>query len=68
MKYLFLIITFFLLQTSFSQSSLSSNNKKAVDAYEKGVQALKDRNIEKAFSEFEEAIERDKLFSESIFS
>lgn len=67
MKYLFLIITFFLLQTSFSQSSLSSNNKKAVDAYEKGVQALKDRNIEKAFSEFEEAIERDKLFSESYF-
>lgn len=67
MKYLFLIITFFLLQTSFSQSSLSSNNKKAVDAYEKGVQALKDRNIEKAFSEFEEAIERDKLFSEPYF-
>lgn len=53
--------------TSFSQISLSSTNKKAVDAYEKGVQALKDRNIEKAFSEFEEAIERDKLFSEPYF-
>ena len=67
MKYLFLIIAFSLLQTSFSQSSLSSTNRKAVDAYEKGVQALKDRNIEKAFSEFEEAIERDKLFSEPYF-
>ncbi|MEY4540569.1 MAG: hypothetical protein RLZZ306_2326 [Bacteroidota bacterium] len=53
--------------TSFSQIPLSSTNKKAVDAYEKGVQALKDRNIEKAFSEFEEAIERDKLFSEPYF-
>ncbi len=52
---------------SYSQTPLSSTNKKAVDAYEKGVQALKDRNIEKAFSEFEEAIERDKLFSEPYF-
>ena len=55
------------LPTSYAQNLLSSTNKKAVDAYEKGVQALKDRNIEKAFSEFEEAIERDKLFSEPYF-
>ncbi len=55
------------LPNSYSQTPLSSTNKKAVDAYEKGVQALKDRNIEKAFSEFEEAIERDKLFSEPYF-
>ncbi len=65
------IILFFFIyglhQTIFSQTSLSSTNKKAVDAYEKGIQALKDRNIEKAFSEFEEAIERDKLFSEPYF-
>ena len=67
MKYLFLIIFFSFLQTSYSQIPLSSTNKKAVDAYEKGVQALKERNIEKAFSEFEEAIERDKLFSEPYF-
>ena len=55
------------LPTSYAQNLLSSTNKKAVDAYEKGAQALKDRNIEKAFSEFEEAIERDKLFSEPYF-
>jgi outer membrane protein OmpA-like peptidoglycan-associated protein len=55
------------LLRSYSQTPFSSTNKKAVDAYEKGVQALKDRNIEKAFSEFEEAIERDKLFSEPYF-
>ena len=67
MRYLFLIIFFSFLQTSYSQIPLSSTNKKAVDAYEKGVQALKERNIEKAFSEFEEAIERDKLFSEPYF-
>lgn len=50
-----------------AQTPLSSTNKKAIDAYEKGIQALKDRNIERAFSEFEEAIERDKLFSEPYF-
>ena len=62
-----LFFSAFLLPQIFSQSPFSSTNKKAVDAYEKGVQALKDRNIEKAFSEFEEAIERDKLFSEPYF-
>ncbi len=56
-----------LLPTAYCQTPLSSSNKKAVDAYEKGVQALRDRNVEKAFSEFEEAIERDKLFSEPYF-
>ena len=61
------LIFYCLLPTSYAQNLLSSTNKKAVDAYEKGVQALKDRNIEKAFSEFEEAIERDKLFSEPYF-
>jgi outer membrane protein OmpA-like peptidoglycan-associated protein len=66
-KIIFLLITYCQLSTAYSQTSLSSTNKKAVDAYEKGVQALKDRNIEKAFSEFEEAIERDKLFSEPYF-
>lgn len=66
---LFICLIFFAfsLPNSFCQTSLSSTNKKAVDAYEKGVLALKDRNIEKAFSEFEEAIERDKLFSEPYF-
>ena len=61
------LIFYCLLPTSYAQNLLSSTNKKAVDAYEKGAQALKDRNIEKAFSEFEEAIERDKLFSEPYF-
>jgi outer membrane protein OmpA-like peptidoglycan-associated protein len=72
MKPFFIKITFFffayyLLPTTYAQLPLSSTNKKAVDAYEKGVQALKDRNIEKAFSEFEEAIERDKLFAEPYY-
>ena len=49
------------------QVLLSSTNKKALDAYEKGNQFLKERNIEKAFGEFEEAIERDKLFAEPYF-
>lgn len=56
-----------LLITAFSQTPLSSTNKKALGAYEKGILALKERNIDKAFSEFEEAIERDKLFSEPYF-
>ena len=68
MKTIFSLIIFaFLLPQTFCQTPLSSTNKKAVDAYEKGVLALKERNIEKAFSEFEEAIERDKLFSEPYF-
>ncbi len=66
-KIIFLLIFSCKFIASYSQDPLSSTNKKAVDAYEKGVQALKDRNIEKAFSEFEEAIERDKLFSEPYF-
>ncbi|MBC7407136.1 MAG: PD40 domain-containing protein [Arcicella sp.] len=49
------------------QIPLSSTNKKALDAYEKANQFLKERNIEKAFGEFEEAIERDKLFAEPYF-
>ena len=61
------LIFYCLSPTAYAQNLLSSTNKKAVDAYEKGAQALKDRNIEKAFSEFEEAIERDKLFSEPYF-
>ena len=66
-KIICLLIFYCQLQTLFAQNHFSSTNKKAVDAYEKGVQALKDRNIEKAFSEFEEAVERDKLFSEPYF-
>jgi outer membrane protein OmpA-like peptidoglycan-associated protein len=66
-KITFFLFTYCLLPTAYAQLPLSSTNKKAIDAYEKGVQALKDRNFEKAFSEFEEAIERDKLFSESYF-
>ncbi len=66
-KIIFLISFYCLLSPAYAQLPLSSTNKKAVDAYEKGVQALKERNIEKAFSEFEEAIERDKLFSEPYF-
>jgi outer membrane protein OmpA-like peptidoglycan-associated protein len=62
-----LLIIYCKLSTAYAQKPFSSTNKKAVDAYEKGVQALKDRNIEMAFSEFEEAIERDKLFSEPYF-
>lgn len=66
-KIICLLIFNCLLPTAFSQTTLSSTNKKAVDAYEKGILALKERNIDKAFSEFEEAIERDRLFSEPYF-
>jgi tetratricopeptide (TPR) repeat protein len=66
-RYILLLTTNFLFLTTFSQNPVSSTNKKAVDAYEKGILALKERNIEKAFSEFEEAIERDKLFCEPYF-
>lgn len=55
------------LSPSQGQIPLSSTHKKAVDAYEKGNQFLKERNIEKAFGEFEEAIEWDKLFAEPYF-
>ena len=64
---LLFVYTLFSVHYSLSQIPLSSNNKKAIDAYEKGVKALQDRNIEMAFSEFEEAIERDKLFAEPYF-
>lgn len=64
---LLFVYTLFSIQYSLSQIPLSSNNKKAIDAYEKGLKALQDRNIEMAFSEFEEAIERDKLFAEPYF-
>jgi outer membrane protein OmpA-like peptidoglycan-associated protein len=68
MKIIFSLLFFaFLLPKTYSQVPLSSTNKKAIDAYEKGVKALQDRNIEMAFSEFEEAIERDKLFAEPYF-
>ncbi|MDZ7897747.1 MAG: OmpA family protein [Arcicella sp.] len=68
MKIIFSLLIFaFLLPKSYSQIPLSSTNKKAVSAYEKGLEALKNRNIEMAFSEFEEAIERDKLFAEPYF-
>ncbi len=66
-KSILLLIANLFLLTAFSQTPLSSTNKKALDAYEKGILALKDRTIEKAFSEFEEAIERDKLFAEPYF-
>jgi len=62
-----LLATNAIVITAFSQNFLSSTNKKALNAYEKGLLALKERNIEKAFSEFEEAIERDKLFAEPYF-
>lgn len=68
MKIIFSLIIFaFLLPKTYCQIPLSSNNKKAVSAYEKGIEALKNRNLEMAFSEFEEAIEKDKLFAEPYF-
>ena len=68
MKTIFSLIVFaLLLPKSYCQIPLSSTNKKAVSAYEKGIEALKNRNLEMAFSEFEEAIEKDKLFAEPYF-
>ena len=68
MKTIFSLIIFaLLLPKSYCQIPLSSTNKKAISAYEKGLEALKNRNLEMAFSEFEEAIEKDKLFAEPYF-
>jgi outer membrane protein OmpA-like peptidoglycan-associated protein/Tol biopolymer transport system component/predicted negative regulator of RcsB-dependent stress response len=61
-----LLLCFF-IPCSYGQAVLSSQHKKAIAAYEGGLKALQDRNIEQAFSEFEEAIEKDKLFSEAYF-
>ncbi|MFC0181410.1 Outer membrane protein OmpA [Pseudarcicella hirudinis] len=58
---------FFTSQTLKAQTVLSSSNKKAVAAYEKGLSALQNRKIDEAFSEFEEAIEKDDLFAEPYF-
>lgn len=63
----FFLIGLCLWSQSVAQLVLSSTNKKAIHAYEKGIKALQDRNIEEAFNEFEEAIERDKLFAEPYF-
>jgi outer membrane protein OmpA-like peptidoglycan-associated protein len=61
------LVTICLSVTSAFSQELSSTNKKALDAYAKGVSANQERNLEKAFSEFEEAIERDKIFAEAYF-
>jgi outer membrane protein OmpA-like peptidoglycan-associated protein len=61
------LITICLSVTYVFSQELSSTNKKALDAYAKGVTANQERNLEKAFSEFEEAIERDKIFAEAYF-
>lgn len=68
MKTIFSLLIFaFLLPKTYCQIPLSSTNKKAISAYEKGIESLKNRNLEMAFSEFEEAIEKDKLFAEPYF-
>ncbi len=63
---LFVILITCLFQSK-GQNTLSSTNKKAVDAYQKGLNALQNRDIETAFNEFEEAIEKDNLFAEPYF-
>lgn len=68
MRFLFLL--FFFTTFSFSiksQNVLSSTNKKAIDAYQNALKALQERDLETAYNEFEEAIERDKLFAEPYF-
>ncbi|MBB6003657.1 OmpA family protein [Arcicella rosea] len=68
MRFLFLLLSF--ANFSFfikAQNTLSSTNKKAIDAYQNALKALQERNLETAYNEFEEAIERDKLFAEPYF-
>ena len=51
----------------FAQQNLSTTNKKAINAYQDGLQALQERKIDEAFQQFEEAIERDNLFAEAYY-
>lgn len=68
MRYFLLFFVLFVCTShSKAQNTLSSTNKKALDAYQKGLKALQERNIEMAFNEFEEAIEKDNLFAEPYF-
>ncbi len=57
----------FVFFTVSGQVTLSTTNKKAINAYEKGITALQQRNIDEAFGQFEEAIERDRLFAEAYY-
>eukprot|EP01136_Pigoraptor_vietnamica_P023543 Opistho-1_new@75744 len=68
MRYFLLFFVLFVCTShSKAQNTLSSTNKKAIEAYQKGLKALQERNIEMAFNEFEEAIEKDNLFAEPYF-
>lgn len=68
MRYFLLLFVLFVCTShSKAQNTLSSTNKKALEAYQKGLKALQERNIEMAFNEFEEAIEKDNLFAEPYF-
>lgn len=68
MRYFLLLFVLFVCNShSKAQNTLSSTNKKALEAYQKGLKALQERNIEMAFNEFEEAIEKDNLFAEPYF-
>lgn len=57
----------FKLSEVIAQQNLSTTNKKAINAYQDGLQALQERKIDEAFQQFEEAIERDHLFAEAYY-
>ncbi|NBA78740.1 OmpA family protein [Emticicia sp. ODNR4P] len=57
----------FITSEVFAQQNLSTTNKKAINAYQDGLQALQERKIDEAFQQFEEAIERDNLFAEAYY-
>ncbi|RYF86389.1 MAG: tetratricopeptide repeat protein, partial [Chitinophagaceae bacterium] len=55
----------FLYPLQAQKKELTSSNKKAVQAYEKGLQALNTRQYKNAVSFFEQALKKDKDFAEA---
>jgi len=68
---IFFTLVFFACMTSFSahaQYDASKMNKKAIAAYEKGIEKAQDGNYEEAILLFQEAIEKDKRYIDAYLS
>lgn len=62
---LFLTFCFLLTTSSSKAQTLSSQNKKAIEFYDKGMAAFQQRKVEEAFNLFEKATEKDPNFAEA---
>ena len=62
-----LLYSLFTIPYSFSQTPLTSTNKKAIEAYQKGVEAIKLGNVNEAYLQFELATDKDSQFGEAYF-